>query len=92
MKLTISFFSFITIVLLMWVACIIFFNIDRDAEGYDILIYSKNEEPVRFVGIRYTDDFMIHVFKKKTVGDAVDGLLSLWKKRSEEKTETAQTP
>jgi ABC-type uncharacterized transport system permease subunit len=92
MKLTISFFSFLSIVLIAWVACLIFFNIERDMDGYDILIYSKNEEPVRFVGIRYKEDFMLHIYKKKTIGDAVDGLLSIWKKRADEKQDLANNP
>ncbi|MFC1808663.1 hypothetical protein ACFL3D_00885 [Candidatus Omnitrophota bacterium] len=78
--------SLAVLAILVVVITYIFFNVKYDVNEYDVLIYSRNEAPERFVGLRYKDEFMIHVFKreKKTVGDGVDQVLDWWNSRKTE--------
>jgi hypothetical protein len=87
MKITITLFGLVMTIVIAALLCFFFCNIEQSVYGYDFLIYSKNENPKRHLGIRYKDDFMIHVFERETVtvGTGVDRLVDLWKKRQQEK-------
>ncbi len=87
MKISVTLFGLLGLIIVGIIACLIFCNIDRSVDGYDLLIYSKKEQPIKFVGIRYKEDFMLHVFNRKTVGDGVDKLIDWWRTRDEKNVE-----
>ncbi|MBN1493835.1 MAG: hypothetical protein JW938_06765 [Candidatus Omnitrophica bacterium] len=86
MKIVSGLIGLVVLAIVTFVAVNLFCNVNYNTETYDILIYSKAETPKRHVGIRYKNDFMVHVFEKKTVGDSVGSLIDEWQQRQAEKS------
>jgi len=82
MKIVSTLVSMVVLFVVVVVLCYVFCNVTYNTRGYDILIYNKQDPPKHFLGIRYKNDFMIHYFKEKTLGDTLDSMLTTWQKGS----------
>jgi hypothetical protein len=81
MKLISGLISLVVLVAIAVVCVNIFFNVNYKTAAYDILIYSKNEMPKKYLGIRYKDDIMLHYFEKKSAGDSIGQMVDEWQRK-----------
>ena len=62
--------------------CYVLFDIKPNTFGYDILATDKKSGKVH-IGLRYKKEFMVHIFKVKTVGDSVGRVIDQWREKQE---------
>ena len=86
MKIISGLIGLLVLIILAFVAVNLFFNVNYNAESYDVLIYSKSETPKKHLGIRYKEDLMIHLFEVQTVGDSIGSFIDDWQKKQAEES------
>ena len=71
-------FGLIFLIIIVIGVMFVFFDVKPNTFGYDILATDKKSGKVN-VGLRYKSEFMLHIFKAKSLGDDVGSMIDTWR-------------
>ncbi len=75
-------FGLIFLICIIIGVCFFLFNVKTNTFGYDILATDKKSGKLN-IGLRYKEEFMIHIFKVKSVGDNVGEMVDKWRTQAD---------